>query len=394
MSEKPITTDGWRMVRLGDIAKERNERAADKAVEVFSITKHHGAVPSLEYFDREVFSRDTSKYKLMKSGDLAYATIHLDEGSLGLMGEDTSGKVSPMYTVFSVDRSQIIPEFLYKLMKLPSNVSRYKRLGEGSIHRRKSVRFKTLRSLQFYIPSVKTQRVILNILGNIDETIERTGDVIVKSEQLRDSLLHELLTQGLPWHHTEWEIVDFGKVAMLRKEYIVPNNDDQQPYVGLEHISSLNGVLLDTGKAGDTRSLKANFLPEDTLYNKLRPNLGKVIRVDFSGVCSTDLLVIFGHTVIDSRFLSWITRSKLFYKHALRGTAGTRMPRTSWKHLASFKVGWPGLEERTKIVSILDNVDGVYKTLQATYKRQQLLMESISRDLLTGPKIIRAKQGK
>ena len=45
------------------------------------------------------------------------------------------------------------------------------------------------------------------MLDSIDEAIERTEQVIVATERLRDSLLHELLARGLPGHHTAWRDV-------------------------------------------------------------------------------------------------------------------------------------------------------------------------------------------
>lgn len=100
------------MVRLEEVARETNHRAsAAPQAEVFSVTKHRGFVRSLDYFDRQVFSRDTGNYKVVRRGDLAYATIHLDEGSLGILRDADVGLISPMYTVFEPDSSQAAPEY-------------------------------------------------------------------------------------------------------------------------------------------------------------------------------------------------------------------------------------------------------------------------------------------
>ena len=45
------------------------------------------------------------------------------------------------------------------------------------------------------------------MLDSIDEAIERTEAVIAATERLRDALLHELLTRGVPGWHTEWKEV-------------------------------------------------------------------------------------------------------------------------------------------------------------------------------------------
>ena len=56
-------------------------------------------------------------------------------------------------------------------------------------------------------PAAIEQRAIAAVLDSIDEAIERTEEVIAATERLRDALLHDLLTRGLPGRHTEWKEV-------------------------------------------------------------------------------------------------------------------------------------------------------------------------------------------
>ena len=63
------------------------------------------------------------------------------------------------------------------------------------------------------LPPLTEQRAIAGVLDAIDEAIERTEAVIAATERLRDSLLHELLTRGLPGWHREWkEVAGVGTV--------------------------------------------------------------------------------------------------------------------------------------------------------------------------------------
>ena len=64
-----------------------------------------------------------------------------------------------------------------------------------------------VRSLPILYPPLPEQRAIADVLDSIDEAIERTEAVIAATETLRDSLLHELLTRGVPCWHTEWKDV-------------------------------------------------------------------------------------------------------------------------------------------------------------------------------------------
>ena len=57
------------------------------------------------------------------------------------------------------------------------------------------------------LPSLPEQRAIAAVLDSIDEAIERTEFVISATEHLRDALLHELLTRGVPGWHSRWKHV-------------------------------------------------------------------------------------------------------------------------------------------------------------------------------------------
>ena len=60
------------------------------------------------------------------------------------------------------------------------------------------------RSLPILLPPLAEQRAIAAVLDAIDEAIERTEAVISATARLRDALLHELLTRGVPGWHTKW----------------------------------------------------------------------------------------------------------------------------------------------------------------------------------------------
>ncbi len=55
------------------------------------------------------------------------------------------------------------------------------------------------------LPPLSEQRGIATILDAIDDAIERTEAVIAAAETMRQALLHELLTRGIPRWHTRWK---------------------------------------------------------------------------------------------------------------------------------------------------------------------------------------------
>lgn len=155
------------MVPLGELTVPAGSKAGkDKDHQVFSVTKHSGFVPSAEYFKKQVFSRELDGYKRVKRGDFAYATIHLDEGSIGIA--HTDGLISPMYTVFRPKEHLVDSAYLLRYLKSPAALAQYPRFGKGSVHRRKSISLDALGGLMVPLPSLKEQRRIASILEQFD----------------------------------------------------------------------------------------------------------------------------------------------------------------------------------------------------------------------------------
>jgi restriction endonuclease S subunit len=143
------------------------------------------------------------------------------------------------------------------------------------------------------------------------------------------------------------------------------------------------GALNSYGTAGKSISNKTVFSKGDTLYGKLRPNLRKVVRVDLDGVCSTDILAICASERLTGSFLNHLIRSNLLHGHAMRGVTGTRMPRTSWTHLRSFRFFLPPLSEQRAIAAVLDSIDEAIERTDEVIAATERLRDALLHELLT-----------
>jgi restriction endonuclease S subunit len=188
----PIPAD-WAYPPIGSVASEVALRPpSSEQLPVLSCTKHEGLVDSLDYFGRRVFSEDTSAYKVVKRGQFAYATNHLEEGSIGLLDSLDAGIVSPMYTVFRVS-GQIYAPFLYKLFKTDLYRHIFQVNTSASVNRRGALRWSDFARIHVPLPSLAEQ-------GRISDCIDScTTDERLLSAQLealqrqRRALMQELL---------------------------------------------------------------------------------------------------------------------------------------------------------------------------------------------------------
>ncbi len=402
MPDKMQVPDGWQVVRLGDVAHERNQRAnSAPQTEVFSVTKHAGFVRSLEYFDRQVFSRDTSNYKMVRRGDLAYATIHLDEGSLGILRYDDTGIISPMYTVFEANKAWTEPEFLFSLMKLPQMVLLYQRIGEGTVHRRKSISFERLGRLSFAIPPLTEQRRILSVLDAIDDAIERTEALITATERLRDALLHELLTCGVPGWHTEWkdapglgtipaawDVVRLGDVVTIASGQSDPKAAKFQDslFVAPDDIESGTGRLINRRTVAEAHAIsgKYRFDKFEVLYSKIRPYLMKVYRPHESGLCSADIYPLRPKSMLEAAYLALVLLSLSFTDYTRTCSDRTGIPKINRIDLLKYRLTLPSLPEQRTIAAVLGGVDGAITRGWEECDMLRSLKEATADALLTG----------
>ena len=377
----PAVPDGWRVVRLGDVAQESRQRAGEERPEVYSVTKHDGFVRSADYFDRQVFSRDVSGYRLVRRREFAYATIHLDEGSLGLFESADAGLISPMYTVFEVDGDQVDRTFLFAYLKQPSMVQKYGRLGDGTVHRRKSIRFRSLARLELNVPPLPEQRGIAAVLDAIDDAIERSEAVIAATEELRRSLLHELLSRGVPGWHSEWrevrglgvvpacwEVVRLGEVATLQRGMDLPNDDrlpGRVPVYGSNGVHGFHdstpmvgpGVI--TGRSGSIGLVhysESAFWPlNTTLYVS-----------DFHGN--------------NRRFVYYF----LIHFRLERFVASTGVPSLNRNFVHPVLVAVPPLAEQDAVATIMGSVDDSIARTRAEHDKLGVLKASAAEALLSG----------
>lgn len=177
----------WRSVPLGQLIRSSGRRAGrDTNLTVYSVTKHRGFVPSLDYFSKQVFGRELGTYKVVETGEFAFATIHLDEGSIGRAPQ--TGLVSPMYTVFAVDEEQVDPEYLLRFLKSPLAMGQYSLLGNGTAERRKSISLVALSKLPIPLPSLQEQRRIVGILDTADAALAKRRMALNYIDQIADAL--------------------------------------------------------------------------------------------------------------------------------------------------------------------------------------------------------------
>ena len=181
----------------------------------------------------------------------------------------------------------------------------------------------------------------------------------------------------------DWRVTHLSEVADLRTEKVVPSEGDTRPYIALEHLAQGRPTVLGWASAGTATSAKTLFRKGDVLFGKLRPNLRKAAAAPFDGLCSTDILPLFGGDAVDSGYLLQLSQWRPLQQHAVATASGTKMPRTSWKQLGEFTFRLPPLSVQRKIAAILSSVDASIEKTQAVMDQVQVVKRGLMQELLT-----------
>ena len=191
----PGFSDPWQTLHIKDFAFEINLRNKNSIIsEVLSCTKYEGLVSSLEYFGKQIYSNDLSTYKIVPRNCFAYATNHIEEGSIGYQSKYDNALISPMYTVFGTDSKCVNDVFLYKLFKTQRLIYLYQSRMEGSIDRRGGLRWKDFSTIKLATPSIIEQMDIAEVLTAADHEIELAQQKLELLRQQKRGLMQQLLT--------------------------------------------------------------------------------------------------------------------------------------------------------------------------------------------------------
>ena len=186
---KPLPPD-WKEVPLGDVAEiQKGTAFTSKELVPGDVPVIAGGREPAYY--HKYSNRPPNTITVSASGDAGYVSFHRKP-------------------IFATDCTTIrskpevsVTNYIHHFLK--HNQSHIYRLRTGSalphLYPRDIARFKIV------LPPIQKQISIADTLDSVDEAIKQTENVITKTEKLRDALLHELLTRGLPGHHTEWKEV-------------------------------------------------------------------------------------------------------------------------------------------------------------------------------------------
>jgi type I restriction enzyme S subunit len=252
-----------------------------------------------------------------------------------------------------------------------------------------------LENLKVPLPPLSEQRGVVEVLSVVDLAIQKTDEIIAKTERLKRGLMQTLLTKGIG--HKEfkqtpigkipkcWEVVRLKDIAEINPESCEPAK--QFPiakflYVDISSIEDgkIKGHKEILGKEAPSRARRI-IRENDVIMSTVRPYLKAFALVPkkYDGqICSTGFAVL----RCKKKVLPYYLLSAIFSENVIRQCnammVGGQYPALNQSHVEKIKIPLPPFPELEKIAEILSAVD---KKLEFE-RKEKVILKRIKQGLM------------
>ena len=172
--------------------KEKNRE--EKNYTVLSVVKEGEFKASEDVFTKQVYSKSTKNYKIVRRNQVAYNPARANIGSIAMLKEYDVGLVSPIYTVFEM-KDTITPTFFYYYMKQPIFQEMIKHHAIGTT--RQNFPFEAFKMFPMVVPPMELQLKFEEIAKPIEQKIAKLKEENEVLAEIRDTLLPKLMSGEL-----------------------------------------------------------------------------------------------------------------------------------------------------------------------------------------------------
>ncbi|WP_082806453.1 restriction endonuclease subunit S [Aquipseudomonas alcaligenes] len=351
--------EGWQMVKFGDIAKHISKRVEPSETDLdIYVGLEHLDPDSLKIKRYGVPSDVAGQKLLVKKGQIIFGKRRAYQRKVAVADWDCICSAHAM--VLEPLSDKVIPEFLPFFMQSDSFMNRAVAISEGSLS--PTIKWKTLSSQSFLMPSLTTQATLIKILSKISEVESSLESAKLSLQLLSSAFIDELLN-----HDKNWTIVRAGEACSLITKGASPR------WQGFEYAA--DGSLFVTSEniqhwAVDISSPK--YIPDefseknlrrsqlragDVLVNIVGASIGRCALWDGShekANINQAVALLRPKPELDSRWLLAQLYSKRGQEYFGLSAVDNARPNLSLKSLSDFEFYLPPIEIQKKTMDIFE----------------------------------------
>lgn len=396
MSEFKNLPSGWKVVRLGEIAKKSILKNRNSLIKlVLSNSAINGLVAQNEYFDKDIANKENIQdYYVVDIGDFVYNPRISQNAPTGPINRNmlSKGIVSPLYTVFSV-QDETLAKFLAYFFKTIIWQNEIKSVANyGARHDRINITDNAFFSLKILLPPLDEQEKIAEILSTWDEAINLTINLIESKKQFKKALMQNLLTAKINWHTTTLgnagEIITGSTPSTTNEKFW----DGEVAWITPTDIGDKKDIFI--GERSITQDgLKAiRELPANSLLVTCIASIGKNAVLKVKGSCNQQINALIPNKNFNVDFLYYLLE---FEKERLKNLAGITATLIISKALFSkFEISFPDITEQQKIAKVLTACDDEINLLNLKLENLKRQKQGLMQKLLSGNIRTKVKGGK
>ena len=390
MSELYELPNGWEWKKLGDLTKttsggtpKRNEKSywGGNIGWLKSGELNDGYIKEVEEFITED-GLNKSSAKLFPKGTLLIAMYGATVGKLGILEIDTT--TNQAVCGILNDKNTFETFFMFYFLRH----IRKKMLIDSFGGAQPNLSQTYIKDLDIPLPPLSEQQRIVSKLDLLFEKIDKSIALHQKNMDEANVFMGSILNDVFGELEEKYGKTLITNVMKVSNKTLVPNNDEEYNYVGLENIESNSGKLVDflPTMGSEIKSSKVLFKKGMVLYGKLRPYLNKVWISNFDGVATTEILPFYpiDKNGLDMNYVKHYFLSPSFLNKVMNNCSGARMPRLTTKFIKSNEayIPIPSIFIQQKVVKYLDEVSQIIEKVKSVQKEKMNNLKALKASIL------------
>lgn len=396
-------TDDWEQCKLGDVFVESTEKSKDDNEELLSVTLKDGVIKAKSLDRKNNASFDKKNYKLVIPNDIAYNSMRMWQGALGV--SKYRGIVSPAYTVIKLRNQLENPYFYQYYFKKSETLNLFRKNSQGLTSDTWNLKYPLFSRIHFFTTSIEEQQKISSLLNLLDRTITLHEEKKRQLERLKSALLQKMFADksGYPavrfkGFNETWKQQKFHDVVDGLQNNTLSRSDLSYDCGSVKNIH-YGDILTKFGEFIDASKTSLPYISDNAKTDRFRNSFlkdGDVVITDTAeddtvGKCieiqgSENLKILAGlHTIAcrpkqkyGPKYLGYYLNSPTYHNQLRPLMQGIKVTSISKSALQNTDIQMPkSIAEQTKIGDIFSNLDSLISIIQREIKGLNTIKQSL-----------------